>query len=198
MGPECHSSGRGGSGGLWWPAVALGAGPGPQRAAPSAASVLLPRWPILPEECGLNLTCLSGPCEGGPPGANCSCQEGFAGQRWAWVLGAGQGGAPGPLQSGPAGWGVDPCSPSQPSVTTGPDGPPLSLEFFSPGVPEAILCYAVPWGSSGLVVVLRASPSAHCVRTAQGDCESAGSGPTAERRRPHPWGAALTQAPWHF
>ncbi|XP_034519619.1 protein crumbs homolog 2 [Ailuropoda melanoleuca] len=79
--PLLSGSGRGGSGGLWWPAVALGAGPGPQRAAPSAASVLLPRWPILPEECGLNLTCLSGPCEGGPPGANCSCQEGFAGQR---------------------------------------------------------------------------------------------------------------------
>lgn len=54
------------------------------------------------------------------------------------------------------------------TVTTGPDGPPLSLEFFPPGVPEAILCYAVPWGCSGLVVVLRASSSAHCVRTARG------------------------------
>ncbi|XP_021564784.1 protein crumbs homolog 2 [Carlito syrichta] len=33
---------------------------------------------VLPEECSLNVTC---PCEGGPRGANCSCQEDFAGQR---------------------------------------------------------------------------------------------------------------------
>ncbi|XP_061055934.1 protein crumbs homolog 2 isoform X3 [Eubalaena glacialis] len=40
------------------------------------------RLPVLPEECSLNVTCLSGgPCEGGPQGANCSCQESFAGQR---------------------------------------------------------------------------------------------------------------------
>ncbi|KAM5331107.1 protein crumbs homolog 2 isoform 2-T3 [Glossophaga mutica] len=40
------------------------------------------RWPVLPEECSLNVTCLDGsPCEGGPRGVNCSCQEGFAGQR---------------------------------------------------------------------------------------------------------------------
>ncbi|XP_023615903.1 LOW QUALITY PROTEIN: protein crumbs homolog 2 [Myotis lucifugus] len=36
------------------------------------------RLPVLPEGCRLNVTC---PCEGGPQGANCSCQEGFAGQR---------------------------------------------------------------------------------------------------------------------
>ncbi|KAM7094280.1 protein crumbs homolog 2 isoform 3-T3 [Molossus nigricans] len=40
------------------------------------------RLPVLPEECSLNVTCLhGGPCEGGPQGANCSCQEGPAGQR---------------------------------------------------------------------------------------------------------------------
>ncbi|XP_004375704.1 protein crumbs homolog 2 [Trichechus manatus latirostris] len=40
------------------------------------------RLPALPEECGLNFTCLNGGrCEAGPWGANCSCQEGFAGQR---------------------------------------------------------------------------------------------------------------------
>uniref|UniRef100_A0A452RTS6 Crumbs cell polarity complex component 2 n=1 Tax=Ursus americanus TaxID=9643 RepID=A0A452RTS6_URSAM len=61
----------------------------PLRLAPRPLRVPLPQgmsgprftWPVLPEECGLNLTCLSGPCEGGLPGANCSCQEGFAGQR---------------------------------------------------------------------------------------------------------------------
>ncbi|EPY89610.1 crumbs 2-like protein [Camelus ferus] len=38
--------------------------------------------PVPPEECSLNITCLSGgPCEGGPQGANCSCQESFAGRR---------------------------------------------------------------------------------------------------------------------
>lgn len=42
----------------------------------------LPRLPVLPEECSLNLTCLNGiPCDGGPRGANCSCQEGSAGER---------------------------------------------------------------------------------------------------------------------
>ncbi|XP_072816205.1 protein crumbs homolog 2 isoform X2 [Vicugna pacos] len=40
------------------------------------------RLPVPPEECSLNITCLSGgPCEGGPQGANCSCQESFAGRR---------------------------------------------------------------------------------------------------------------------
>ncbi|XP_039717310.1 protein crumbs homolog 2 isoform X3 [Pteropus medius] len=40
------------------------------------------RLPVLPEECSLNLTCLNGiPCDGGPRGANCSCQEGSAGER---------------------------------------------------------------------------------------------------------------------
>nr|XP_003470687.1 LOW QUALITY PROTEIN: protein crumbs homolog 2 [Cavia porcellus] len=40
------------------------------------------RLPILPEGCTLNLTCLNGgPCKAGPGGANCSCQEGSAGQR---------------------------------------------------------------------------------------------------------------------
>ncbi|XP_037020032.2 protein crumbs homolog 2 isoform X1 [Artibeus jamaicensis] len=40
------------------------------------------RWPVVPEECSLNITCLAGgPCEDGPRGVNCSCQEGFAGQR---------------------------------------------------------------------------------------------------------------------
>ncbi|XP_045702455.1 protein crumbs homolog 2 isoform X2 [Phyllostomus hastatus] len=40
------------------------------------------RWPVVPEGCSLNVTCLDGsPCEGGPRGVNCSCQEGFAGQR---------------------------------------------------------------------------------------------------------------------
>ncbi|XP_016066557.1 PREDICTED: protein crumbs homolog 2 [Miniopterus natalensis] len=36
----------------------------------------------LPEACSPNGTCLNGsPCEGGPRGANCSCQEGSSGQR---------------------------------------------------------------------------------------------------------------------
>ncbi|XP_015992915.2 protein crumbs homolog 2 isoform X2 [Rousettus aegyptiacus] len=40
------------------------------------------RLPVLPEECSLNLTCLNGtPCDGGPRGANCSCQERPAGER---------------------------------------------------------------------------------------------------------------------
>ncbi|XP_006834807.1 PREDICTED: protein crumbs homolog 2 [Chrysochloris asiatica] len=40
------------------------------------------RLTILPEECGLNFTCLNGGrCQVGPWGTNCSCQEGFAGQR---------------------------------------------------------------------------------------------------------------------
>uniref|UniRef100_G3U9Y6 Crumbs cell polarity complex component 2 n=1 Tax=Loxodonta africana TaxID=9785 RepID=G3U9Y6_LOXAF len=40
------------------------------------------RLPVLLEECGLNFTCLNGGrCEAGPWGANCSCQEGFAGRR---------------------------------------------------------------------------------------------------------------------
>ncbi|XP_045146134.1 protein crumbs homolog 2 [Echinops telfairi] len=40
------------------------------------------RLPVLPEECGLNVTCLNGGrCEVGPWGSNCSCQEGFAGRR---------------------------------------------------------------------------------------------------------------------
>nr|XP_025865003.1 protein crumbs homolog 2 [Vulpes vulpes] len=41
----------------------------------------LPRRPVLSEECSLNVTCLiGGPCDG-PQGANCSCHEGFDGQR---------------------------------------------------------------------------------------------------------------------
>lgn len=52
----------------------------------------LPRLPVLPEECSLNLTCLNGiPCDGGPRGANCSCQEGSAGERWVWGLRSGRG-----------------------------------------------------------------------------------------------------------
>ncbi|XP_075415171.1 protein crumbs homolog 2 [Tenrec ecaudatus] len=40
------------------------------------------RLPVLPEECGLNVTCLNGGrCEVGPWGSNCSCQAGFAGRR---------------------------------------------------------------------------------------------------------------------
>lgn len=56
----------------------------PQASCPQS-SLFLPRSPVLPEGCRLNVTCLDGsPCEGGPQGANCSCQEGFAGQRWVW------------------------------------------------------------------------------------------------------------------
>nr|XP_045373545.1 protein crumbs homolog 2 [Camelus bactrianus] len=54
-----------------------GGGPGPR-----GALCFLLRLPVPPEECSLNITCLSGgPCEGGPQGANCSCQESFAGRR---------------------------------------------------------------------------------------------------------------------
>lgn len=61
----------------------------------------LPRLPVLPEECSLNLTCLNGsPCEAGPRGANCSCQEGFAGQRWVWGLRPGRG----PSECGAFAW----------------------------------------------------------------------------------------------
>lgn len=53
---------------------------------PSPAPVLSLRLPVPPEGCGLNITCLNGGrCEEGPQGANCSCQESFAGQRWVWA-----------------------------------------------------------------------------------------------------------------
>ena len=43
------------------------------------------RLPVLPQGCNLNSTCKDGaPCEGGPLGTNCSCQEGLAGLRWVW------------------------------------------------------------------------------------------------------------------
>lgn len=57
--------------------------------SPGQPLCFLLRLPVLPEECSLNVTCLDGgPCEGGPQGANCSCQESFAGQRWVWGPGA--------------------------------------------------------------------------------------------------------------
>ncbi|EGW04608.1 Crumbs-like 2 [Cricetulus griseus] len=40
------------------------------------------RLPVLPQGCSLNSTCKDGtPCEGGPLGTNCSCQEGVVGLR---------------------------------------------------------------------------------------------------------------------
>uniref|UniRef100_A0A8C9M9G5 Crumbs cell polarity complex component 2 n=1 Tax=Panthera tigris altaica TaxID=74533 RepID=A0A8C9M9G5_PANTA len=61
----------------------------PDFPLPQAQILRLGTWflfqgelPVLPEACSLNFTCLNGgPCEGGPRAANCSCQEGFAGQR---------------------------------------------------------------------------------------------------------------------
>ncbi|XP_033614877.1 protein crumbs homolog 2 [Fukomys damarensis] len=52
------------------------------------ALCFLPRLPILPEGCSLNFTCLNGGlCKAGPGDANCSCQEGSAGQRcWSPTL----------------------------------------------------------------------------------------------------------------
>lgn len=107
---------------------------------PVRSLCFLPRSPVLPEECSLNFTCLNGgPCEGGPQGTNCSCQEGFGGQRWAWELG--RGGEPGspPDRADRVG-----CGPlitfSTLTVPTVPDGPPLSLELFPPRVSKAILC----------------------------------------------------------
>ena len=55
------------------------------------------------------------------------------------------------------------------TVITVPDSLPLPLECFSPGLSKAVLCYAVTWGSSCLVVFLRASSSARLPRVAQGD-----------------------------
>nr|XP_014332865.1 PREDICTED: protein crumbs homolog 2 [Bos mutus] len=56
--------------------------------ARAAGAVGRPGWPgseglpVPPEGCSLNITCLNGgQCEEGPQGANCSCQESFAGQR---------------------------------------------------------------------------------------------------------------------
>lgn len=60
--------------------------------APSTSSglALLCRLRILPQGCSLNSTCKDGtPCESGPLGTNCSCQEGLVGLRW--VRGAGPG-----------------------------------------------------------------------------------------------------------
>ncbi|XP_007934920.1 protein crumbs homolog 2 [Orycteropus afer afer] len=63
-------------------------GLGRQEAEPRTGGPRRPRGggeallPVLPEECGLNFPCLNGGrCEVGPWGANCSCQEGFAGRR---------------------------------------------------------------------------------------------------------------------
>ena len=81
---------------------------------PQSSSVLLPRWPVVPEECSLNVTCLNGsPCERGPRGANCSCQEGFASQRWVWGLGRGLGGGQESVESweGQVKWGTHLLSP---------------------------------------------------------------------------------------
>lgn len=124
-----------------------GGGPGQVPSLLSMVQPLcfLPRLPVLPEECSLNFTCLNGgPCEGGPQGANCSCRGGFAGQRWAWDPGGGGPGSP-PGRTGRVGCGSL-LTFSALTVPTVPDGPPLSLEFFPPGVPKAILCYAVTGG----------------------------------------------------
>ncbi|EPQ16848.1 Crumbs like protein 2 [Myotis brandtii] len=67
--------------GLCWP-VLEGLRVGKPQASCPQSSLFLPRSQVLPEGCRLNVTCPDGsPCEGGPQGANCSCQEGFAGQR---------------------------------------------------------------------------------------------------------------------
>lgn len=48
---------------------------------------LLCRMPVLPHPCSLNSTCKEGtPCESGPLGTNCSCQEGLVDLRWVWGL----------------------------------------------------------------------------------------------------------------
>lgn len=77
------------------------------------------------------------------------------------------------------------------TVITVPDSLPLPLECFSPGLSKAVLCYAVTWGSSCLVVFLRASSSACLPRVAQGDWTGASSGPTPQRGHQHAWAAAL-------
>lgn len=106
----------------------------------------LPRLPVLPEECSLNLTCLNGsPCEQGPLGANCSCPEVYAGQRWVWGPGATEVGqwceglgrvAPGspPVRAGAV--GCEPLFTSVLTVISVPDSPPPSLEFFLLGLPR--------------------------------------------------------------
>jgi hypothetical protein len=61
-----------------WPADSgLGWARSQQCVLPCPALRSPPRLPVLPE-CSLNSTC---PCEVGPQGTNCSCQEAFSGQR---------------------------------------------------------------------------------------------------------------------
>lgn len=148
MGPEFLEANRG-SGGLSagrWARSQVSCPPVQPRC-------FLPRLPVLPEECSLNLTCLNGsPCEQGPLGANCSCPEVYAGQRWVWGPGATEVGrwceglgrvAPGspPVRGGAV--GCEPLFTSVLTVISVPDSPlcHLSSSFWGFQDKEG-LCYA--------------------------------------------------------
>lgn len=161
-----------------WPVVTGGRWTGPRRSVPSPALCFLRRWPVVPEECSLNVTCLDGsPCEGGPRGVNCSCQEGFAGQRWVWGLGRGLGERGELGGAGEVGY-----SPSESRVITVPDSPPLSL----PGASKTILCCAdecreaVAW--RGFPECLARAPAPG--PTAWGGCRGAGPEPLQTGSQP--------------
>lgn len=139
---------------LRWPVVASVAG-GPARFPgccphPVRSLCFLPRSPVVPEECSLNFTCLNGgPCEGGPQGTNCSCQEAFGGQRWAWELGRGGGPRSAPGRADRVGYGPL-LTFSTLTVPTVPDGPPLSFlpEFPRPSFVRLSLGKWWPGGGS--------------------------------------------------
>lgn len=106
----------------------------------------LPRLPVLPEECSLNLTCLNGtPCDGGPRGANCSCQERPAGERWVRGLRSGRGAS----ECGELGMtGEVGCSPSGASLWSQCQAvsPSLSRELFPSGLPGPSSAVQAPAG----------------------------------------------------
>lgn len=142
----------------------------------------LPRLPVLPEECSLNLTCLNGtPCDGGPRGANCSCQERPAGERWVRGLRSGRGAS----ECGELGMtGEVGCSPSGASLWSQCQAvsPSLSRELFPLGTSGTILCCA---GACGEAVAwwwfLEPLVQPTRVRTPWGDCTGAGPAPAPGR-----------------